>query len=88
MEQAATELEKKKEKTVTIVVNGTPHDVPKKELISYAEVAELAFPGDTQTIYSITYTRGHEGKQGILSPGDSVKVKEGMSFHVDPTGQS
>lgn len=70
-----------KEKTVPIVVDGTPHEVPKKEDITYAEVVTLAYPDYPQhpeITYSVTYTRGHSGKpEGILAPGGSVKVKEG-----------
>lgn len=80
------------EKMVTIVVDGTPHEVPKKEDITYAEVVTLAYPDYPQhpeITYSVTYTRGHGHKpEGILVPGGSVKVKEGMSFRVDRTGQS
>ena len=80
------------DKTVTIVVDGTPHQVPKKENITYAEVVTLAYPDYPQhpeITYSVTYTRGHGDKpEGILSPGGSVKVKEGMSFSVNRTGQS
>jgi multiubiquitin len=79
-------------KTVTIVVDGTPHEVPKKDEITYVEVVTLAdptYPQHPETTYSVTYTRGHGSKpEGILSPGGSVKVKEGMSFVVDRTGQS
>lgn len=79
-------------KTVTIVVDGTPHEVPKKEEITYFEVVTLAdptYPQHPETTYSVTYTRGHGNKpEGILAPGGSVKVKEGMSFVVDRTGQS
>lgn len=81
-----------KDKTVTIVVNGTPHEVPRKEEITYAEVVTLAhpdFPQHPEITYSVTYTRGHGDKpEGILPPNGSVKVKEGMSFRVDRTGQS
>ena len=80
------------DKTVTIVVDGTPHEVPKKEYITYAEVVTLAYPDYPQhpeITYSVTYTRGHVDKpEGILAPGGQVKVKEGMSFRVDRTGQS
>jgi len=32
---------------------------------------------------------GDKGKpEGILAPGDTVKVKEGMVFNVSATGQS
>ena len=82
----------KKDKTTTIVVDGTPHEVPKKEMISYAEVVTLAFPDYAQhpeITYSVTYTRGDNSKpEGILAPGGTVKVKEGMSFSVNRTGQS
>jgi hypothetical protein len=82
----------KHEKTVTIIVDGTPHEVPKKDEITYAEVVTLAypdFPQHPEITYSVTYTRGHGHKpEGILAPGGSVKVKEGMSFSVNRTGQS
>lgn len=81
-----------KDKTVTIVVDGTPYEVPKKEFITYAEVVTLAYPDYPQhpeITYSVTYTRGpNEKPEGILSPGGTVKVKEGVSFVVSRTGQS
>ena len=81
-----------KRKTLTIVVDGPPHGGPKKDEITYAEVVTLAYPDYPQhpeITYSVTYTRGHGNKpEGILSPGGSVKVKEGMSFVVNRTGQS
>lgn len=80
------------QKTTTIVVDGTPHEVPKNEYITYAAVVTLAYPDYPQhpeITYSVTYTRGHGDKpEGILNPGESVKVKEGMSFCVNRTGQS
>jgi hypothetical protein len=81
----------KKDKTVTIIVDGTPYEVPKKEDITYDEVVGLVYPDFKQhpeITYSVTYTRGQNNKEGILSPGGQVKVKEGMSFHVNRTGQS
>jgi hypothetical protein len=82
----------RKPKTVTIVVDGTPHEVPKKERITYAEVVTLAYPDYAQhpeITYSVTYSRGHNDKpDGILPPGGSVKVKDGMAFNVNRTGQS
>ncbi len=80
-----------KKKTVTIIVDGTPHEWPKGE-ISYAEVVTLEFPDYPQhpeITYSVKYKKGHGDKpEGTLSPGASVKVKEGMIFSVSPTGQS
>ncbi len=81
-----------KDKTVTIVVDGTPYEVPKKEHITYAEVVTLAnpdYPQHPEITYSVTYTRGHGDRpEGILEPGGSIKVREGMSFNVNRTGQS
>jgi Xaa-Pro aminopeptidase len=78
-------------KTVTIIVEGTPHEWPKVE-ITYAEVVTLEVPDYPQhpdITYSVKYKRGHGNKpEGILSPGASVKVKEGMIFSVSETGQS
>lgn len=80
------------EKTITIVVNGTPFDVPKREMITYQEVAALAYPDFAQhpeMTYSITYTRGHNDRpEGILNKGDQIKVKKDMQFRVNRTGQS
>lgn len=73
------------------MVDGTPYEVPKKDEITYEEVVALAYPDFAQhpdITYSVTYTKGHGGKEGILAPGGSVKVKEGMAFRVNRTGQS
>ncbi len=78
-------------KLVTIVVEGTPHEWPKEE-ITYAEIVTLEVPDYAQhpeITYSVSYKRGHGNKpEGILVPGASVKVKEGMVFYVSETGQS
>lgn len=79
------------EKTVSIVVEGTPHEWPKKE-ISYAEVVTLEvpdYPQHPEITYSVSYKKGSGNKpEGILVPGALVKVKEGMVFYVSETGQS
>jgi Xaa-Pro aminopeptidase len=78
-------------KTVTIIVDGTPHEWPKGE-ITYAEVVTLEvpdYPQHPEITYSVTYKKGPGNKpEGILSPGGSVKVHEGMVFSVSETGQS
>jgi Xaa-Pro aminopeptidase len=75
----------------TIIVNGTPHQWLKHK-ITYAEVVTLDvpdYPQHPEISYSVTYKRGPDHKpEGILPPGASVKVKEGMVFCVSPTGQS
>jgi len=84
--------QERQRKTTTVVVDGTPHEVPKNEFITYQEVVTLAYPDFVQhpeITYSVTYTRGHgEKPEGILDPGGKVKVKEGMAFRVNRTGQS
>lgn len=78
--------------TVTIIVEGTPHEWPKNEEITYAEVVTLEvpdYPQHQEITYSVRYKRGHGDKpEGILAPGAKVKVKEGMIFNVSETGQS
>lgn len=81
----------KQKKTVTIIVEGTPHEWPKDE-ISYAEVVTLEvpdYPQHTEILYAVTYKKGQGNKpEGVLATGASVKVKEGMIFNVSETGQS
>jgi hypothetical protein len=83
--------EKKENKSVTIIVEGTPHEWP-KEKISYAEVVTLEVPDYAQhpeITYSVMYHKGHgEKPEGVLVPGASVKVKDEMVFNVSETGQS
>lgn len=78
-------------KIVTIIVEGTPHEWPKGE-ITYDQVVTLEVPDYSQhpeITYSVTYKKGHGNKpEGILSPGGSIKVKEGVIFNVSETGQS
>lgn len=84
-------MKENEHKKVTIIVNGEPHEEEKNE-ITYAEVVTLAFsdfPQHPERTYSVTYQRGHgEKPEGILSPGGTVKVKDGMIFKVSITGQS
>ena len=78
-------------KTVTIVVEGTPHQWA-EEYITYDEVVTLEVPDYAQNpeiTYTVIYKRGPRDKpEGTLSKGGTVKVLEGMAFNVSPTGQS
>jgi hypothetical protein len=79
------------QKLVTIVVEGTPHEWPKDD-ITYAQVVTLEvpdYPQHPEITYAVSYKKGNGNKpEGILAPGASVKVKEGMVFYVSETGQS
>lgn len=78
-------------KTITIVVEGTPHKWP-EEYITYDQVVTLEVPDyaqNPQITYTVIYKRGPRDKpEGTLSKGGTVKVVEGMVFNVTPTGQS
>lgn len=77
-------------KTYSIIVEATAHEWPKDE-ITYVEVVTLEDPNFSQhpeRVYSVTYERAHGNKSGVLPPGGSVKVKDGMVFYVKDTGES
>lgn len=81
-----------KEKTVTIHVEGTPHEWPKNEEISHAQVVTLEvpnYPEHPEITYLVKYRKGNgEKPEGILPKGESIKVKDGMIFNVSETGES
>lgn len=78
------------EKEVTIIVNAREKKWGKKE-ISYREVIELAFGSysdDENVVYTVTYSKGEDRKEGSLTKGQTVKVKDGMVFNVTRTDKS
>lgn len=80
-----------KEKTTTIIVNGQQKEVSSKE-ISFTEVVQLAYghpPEGGNIVYSITYERAQGNKPtGMLTEGQTVKVKEGMIINATRTDKS
>lgn len=76
---------------ITIIVNGTPKSVY-KENFTFDEIVKLAFetpPYGENTLFSVTYRKGHGNKpEGMLAPGESVKLKDGMIFDVTATDKS
>ncbi len=79
------------QKATTVVVNGREKKVHTKEL-TFEQVVALAFdtpPTGENVAITVTYRRGHGNKpEGSLTPGNSVKVKEGMIFNVTATDKS
>jgi ABC-type sulfate transport system substrate-binding protein len=80
------------EKTVTVLVNGTPKQVTKGE-VTFEDVVELAFPNpwsNPNIMYTVAYRRGHGDKpqSTMVQGGDPVKVKNEMIFDVTPTDKS
>jgi hypothetical protein len=79
-------------KMVTILVEGTPHEWPKEEKITFDQVVIWVYPDYTPSdgrAYTVTFERGEGNKPaGQLVKGGSEKVKEGMIFNVSRTGES
>jgi len=79
------------DKELTIVVNGRRVTTRMQEL-SFEEIVELAFHdpfSNPNLVYTVTYRRGHGGKpEGMLEPGETVKIREGMIFNVTQTDKS
>lgn len=77
-----------KTKTATIIVNTRSHPWAEKE-ISFEQVVELAIPGEQYDPAGTTveYSRGH-GPDKSLRPGETVHVKDGMVFDVEPSLRS
>ncbi|MDE0693029.1 MAG: multiubiquitin domain-containing protein [Gammaproteobacteria bacterium] len=79
------------DKTIGIVVNGTPKRT-ELESLTFDQVVALAFPDPPTGKYicfTITY-RGAGGRkpEGSLIEGGSVKIKEGTVFNVTVTDKS
>jgi hypothetical protein len=88
--QKSKEHDGKGHKRFEIIVNARPKQW-NEETISYSQVVELAFPGqhNPNEIFTVQYSRGMKEKpQGTLVEGQSVKVKDGMVFHVTRTDKS
>lgn len=77
---------------IVIIVDGKPHEWSKDEYITYTQVVTLEvpdYPQHPEITYSVKYKDGPRDKpEGILAPGASVKVRNGMIFSVSETGQS
>lgn len=79
------------QKVFAIVVNARPHEVAQRHL-GYAEAVALAFPGSVagpDIIYTVIYRKGpHPNPKGTLMPGETVAIKDGMTFNVTQTNRS
>jgi hypothetical protein len=77
-----------KDKTATIVVNTRPHSWSEKD-ITFEQVVGLAVGGEQYdpTATTVEYSRGH-GPDRSLRAGESVRVKDGMIFDVQPSLRS
>ena len=70
-----------------VIINGRPKKFD-GEKISYSELVQLAFPGNSENIiYSITFT-GPSMADGTLADGQILTIKNGMKFDVTKTNRS
>ena len=79
------------DKSIAIIVNAREKEWDKQEEISYQDVIKLAFGEyiENENIeYTVAYSRAHGNKNGTLTKGESVKVKEGMVFNINKTDKS
>lgn len=75
-------------KTYRIHINGTAFTVD-HDVLAYEEIVTLAFPVQTpDTIYSVSFEKAREPKEGDLVAGQSVTIKDNTEFDVDDTGRS
>ena len=78
-----------KAEDVTIVVNGQEHEVPKNQDITFEQVVQLSgLQSGPNVVFTVTYRKGDQPKEGSLTPGGEVKVKDGMIFNVTATDKS
>jgi hypothetical protein len=74
-----------------IIVNAEQHHMEKKR-VSFEQVVKLAFPvppPGQNILYTVTYYNGPKvNPEGILTAGQTVKVKNGMIFNVKATDRS
>jgi len=79
------------QKTYTIRVN-TRATTWNDHKISYDQLVKIAFPTPppgTKITYTVIYRKGDESKrEGTLTQGNDVPVKDGMIFDVTATDES
>ncbi len=76
-------------KTYSVIVNGRPREVSDHKL-TYLQVVQLAYPGEVPTeaiVFTVTYSNPH-GRDGSLTEGRDVVIKDGMIFNVRKTDRS
>ena len=75
-------------KTYKVHINGVEKEVD-HDVLTFEEIVALAFPdADPNTIFSVTFDKAKEPKEGELVAGQSVTIKNNTEFDVDDTGRS
>jgi hypothetical protein len=78
-------------KEYSIIINARQKQWFENE-ISFEQVITHSFgiyQSNDSTVYTVTYSRGDDKKpNGMMVPGDSIKVKDKMVFNVTATNKS
>lgn len=78
------------DKEFVIIVNGREKVFTERE-ITFRQVVELAFGAyeeNPDIVYTVSYSKGEDKKEGTMTVGTSVKVKDRMIFNVTRTNRS
>lgn len=75
-----------------IVVNGTEHEWPEKE-IAYQQVVDLAYAGNPPSgegiTFNVAYFKGNSDQEGFLGPNSKpIHVRDRMEFRVKHSTRS
>ncbi|CAM2844819.1 multiubiquitin domain-containing protein [Vibrio mytili] len=78
----------KEDKPTNIIINGRPKKIEGGS-VSYTEVVELAYPGESSSgiVFTVTYM-GPQMPDGTLTEGQSVEIRNGVKFNVNKTNRS
>lgn len=71
--------------TVGIILDGA-HVTVSNGMLSYEQIVKIA-SHDPRKVYRVAYSKGNpDQREGVLSPGQSVRVKGGMIIRLDING--
>ncbi len=76
-------------KRTTITINGLKKTLLdyKKNYITYDLILRMTGKNPKTAIYTVTFSKGYTGQsEGTLTPGEKVKLKDGMIFDAYYTG--
>jgi len=78
------------DKTFDVIVNGRLKTVTNK-FLSFIDVVKLAFGEYIENgnrIYTMTFKKGADKREGTLVLGEEVRIKSGVIFNVTSTDKS
>lgn len=82
------ENKSKDNKIYRISINGTEVEI-NQDILSYEEIVKMAFPSQSSsTIYSVSFEKARQPKEGDLVAGQSVEIEQNTEIDVDDTGRS